>query len=83
MGDWVNLYYGVDEETNINYKSRQGKGKKKKSLPVVLLATAKQQSYIVKLTNLVSLQIWIHTPWFVFTLAYEITNNRKKKNNNK
>ena len=77
MGDWVNLYYGVDEETNINYKSRQGK--EKKSLPVVLLVTAKQQTYIVKLTNLVPLQIWIHTLWFVFTLAYEITNNCKKK----
>ena len=69
MGDWVNLYYGVDKETNINYKSRQGKEKKKESLPVVLLATAKQQTYIVILTNLVPLQIWIHTLWIVFTLA--------------
>ena len=36
----------------------QGKerGKKIKSLPVVLLATAKQQTYIVELTNLVPLE---------------------------
>ena len=66
----------MDKETNINYKSRQEKKKeKKKSLPVVLLAIAKQQTYIVKLTNLVPLQIWIDALWFVFTLAYEITNN--------
>ena len=56
MGDWVNLYYGVDRETNKNYESRQGKGKKIKSLPAVLLATAKQQTYIVELTNLVPLE---------------------------
>ena len=56
MGDWVNLYYGVDRETNKNYESRQGKGKKIKSLPAVLLATAKQQTYIVELTNLVPLK---------------------------
>ena len=42
---------------------------------MVLLAIAKQQTYIVKLTNLVPLQIWIDALWFVFTLAYEITNN--------
>ena len=75
MGDWVNLYYEVDKETNINYN--WGKGRKKKSTSG--LATAKQQTFIVKLTNLVPLQIWIHALWFVFTLAYEITNNRKKK----
>ena len=69
--EWIRNKY------KLQIKAREGE--KKKSLPVVLLATAKQQSYIVKLTNLVSLQIWIHTPWFVFTLAYEITNNRKKK----
>ena len=50
------IYYGVDRETNKNYESRQGKGKKIKSLPVVLLATAKQQTYIVELTNLVPLE---------------------------
>ena len=50
------IYYGVDRETNKNYESRQGKGKKIKSLLVVLLATAKQQTYIVELTNLVPLE---------------------------
>ena len=76
MGDWVNLYYEVDKETNINYN--WGKRRKKKKKSTGGLATAKQQTFIVKLTNLVPLQIWIHTPWFVFTLAYEITNNHKK-----
>ena len=50
------IYYEVDRETNKNYESRQGKGKKIKSLPGVLLATAKQQTYIVELTNLVPLE---------------------------
>ena len=50
------IYYEVDRKTNKNYESRQGKGKKIKSLPVVLLATAKQQTYIVELTNLVPLE---------------------------
>ena len=50
------IIYYEDRETNKNYESRQGKGKKIKSLPVVLLATAKQQTYIVELTNLVPLE---------------------------
>ena len=50
---------------------------------MILLATTKQQTYIVKLTNLVPLQTWIHALWFVFTLAYEITNNHKLKIKNK